>query len=47
MSTVPNPPKLPPQNQPVIDPKTGQMTKEWYTYLLQADDRLRKLTALS
>ncbi len=47
MSTVPNPPKLPPPGQPMIDPKTGVMTKEWREYFQQADDRLRKLTALS
>lgn len=47
MSTVPNPPKLPPPNEPMVDPKTGQLTTAWRIYLTQADDRLRKLTALS
>lgn len=45
--TVPNPPKLPPPEQPVIDVKTGRMTQAWYDYFRQAEDRLRKLTALS
>ena len=47
MSTVPNPPKMPPPEVPVMDPKTGRMTQAWREYFQQADDRLRKLTALS
>lgn len=47
MSTVPNPPKLPPPSEPMVDPKTGQLTNAWREYFQQADDRLRKLTALS
>jgi hypothetical protein len=47
MSTVPNPPQMPPPEVPVIDRETGKMNVKWRDYFQQADDRLRKLTALS
>lgn len=47
MSTVPNPPKLPPPEVAVVDTKTGRLTKEGRDFFTQLVDRIGKLAALS
>lgn len=45
--TWPRLPALPGPEIPVIDPKTGAMTRVWYQYWTVADSILRGTTALS
>lgn len=40
-----SPPRLPPANEPVIDPRTGQMTPAWLTYFDRLLAYLRDLAA--
>jgi hypothetical protein len=39
------PPRLPPANEPVIDPKTGHMSPAWLTYFDRLVAYLQALAA--
>lgn len=43
---IEQPQRLPDPNTQWIDPNTGKPTREYYQYLRDIDDRLRKIIAL-
>lgn len=45
MPVVRKAPPLPPSNIPVVDPRTGQMTRAWYEYFAALDALLREIVA--
>lgn len=42
-TTTPNPPPLPHIDLPLVDPKTGRLTAEWYKWLAFWDRVWRQL----
>lgn len=45
MAVASNPPPIPAETVPVVDPKTGKPNPDWYRYLVALDKKLRSLVS--